>query len=180
MEAQDLVTVGEITSVHGIKGWVKIYSFTDPKANIFAYGPWYLQALHQEGVFTELEIDQHRPQGQGLVAHLKGVDDREQAREYCRREILIPRQRIPALPEGEYYWYQLQGVAVYSSYSGSPQLLGRVSKMMETGANDVMVLAPCEGSIDEKERLVPFVPAQYQTQVSLEDGKVTLDWDPEF
>jgi len=182
VKEEHLITVGKITSVYGIKGWVKVFSYTDPKENVFEYQPWYLAAPEgmESGTLEPLEIDQHRPQGQGLVAHIKGVDDRDQARLFCQRDILISRGLIPDLPEGEYYWHQLEDLEVFSCSSGSLQLLGRVNRMMETGANDVMQVKPCDGSIDSRERLVPFVVGEYETQVSLDKGTITLDWDPEF
>lgn len=185
-QQQEYITVGKITSVYGIKGWVKVYSYTEPKENIFSYKPWFMRTtvgskskLDRPNL-EPLEIDQHRPQGQGLVIHIAGVDDRNQAETFCQRDIIVSREQIPELPLGEYYWHQLQGLQVYSSSVQPPQLLGKIDRMLETGANDVMVVAACEGSIDERERWLPFVKDQYQTQVSLVENKITLDWDPDF
>ncbi len=175
---ENLVVVGKITSVYGIKGWVKVYSWTDPKESIFNYQPWYLEST--AGAPELVDIDEYRPQGQGLVAHICGVDDRDEARQYCQRNILVVAQQLPALDAGEYYWHELEGLQVYSSFEQNRQLLGVIGRMMETGANDVMVVEPCEGSIDEQQRLVPFVIDAYHTEVDLQAGTLTLDWDPAF
>src|SRR5690606_13801523 len=128
-----------------------------------------------------IEIDDGRVQGQGLVVHLKGVDDRDIARLYCQKDILVPRSNLPDLEKGDYYWDQLEGLKVFSSFGdGSLKLLGTVSRMMETGANDVMVVVPCEGSLDKKERLLPYLPDHYNTQIDLEAGCLEIDWDPDF
>ena len=88
----------------------------------------------------------------------------------------MSRSELPALGQGEYYWHQLQGLRVESRGS----CLGQVDHLLETGANDVLVVKPCEGSIDSRERLVPWVQGQYVIAVDLEAGVIEVDWDPEF
>ena len=87
---------------------------------------------------------------------------------------------MPALDEGEYYWDQLQGLAVYTQFNGERQRLGVVSKLFETGANDVLVVLGDAQSIDQRERLVPYVPGQFVLSVDLQAGEILVDWDPEF
>lgn len=172
-----LVDVGRISAVFGIKGWVKIHSYTDPGESLFYYAPWWLKTPH--GV-KPVEFDEFRPHGKGFVAHIKGVDERDQAALFCGQTIAVGWEQLPPLPEGEYYWHQLQGLAVISCYTAPPQRLGRVAKLMETGANDVLVIMPDDESIDDRERLVPYVPEQFVRQVDLDAGIIEVDWDPEF
>lgn len=177
----DLIPVGKIVSVYGVKGWVKVYSYTDPKENLFDYGPYWLAGREeQEKELLPIKIDEGRAQGEGLVAHLYGVDDRDEARVYCQREILVAKAVLPLLPKGEYYWSDLLGLKVYSSWGDERTLLGTVKQMLETGANDVMVVQPCEGSVDKRERLLPFLLNEYQTQIDLQAGCLSLEWDPDF
>jgi 16S rRNA processing protein RimM len=167
---------GKLTSVYGIKGWVKVHSYTDPAEKIFSFSPWFLG----ENDSTPIVIDDYRAHGKGLVAHIKGVDDRDQAALLCQRMITVEMGELPALPENEYYWQQLTGLQVLSSYNGNaPVLLGKVSSLMETGANDILVVTPCEGSIDQRERLLPYVDA-YVLKVDLTAKNMLVDWDPEF
>lgn len=179
-----LVLAGKVVSVYGIKGWVKVMSYTEPKEDIFSYQPWQLASA--DGRLEPIEIDDGREQGVGLVVHIKGIDDREIARLYCQRDILVSKSQMPALEEGGYYWHQLIGLKVYSSFQdealeGSKErLLGTIKQMMETGANDVMVVAPCEGSVDKRERLLPYLTGHYGLDVDLPAGRLTIDWDPEF
>ncbi len=173
--------VGKLTAVYGIKGWVKVYSYTEPAEKIFSFQPWFLVG-NEGGKSMTVVIDDHRPHGKGLIAHIKGVDDRDQAALYCQRQITVDMGELPALPEGEYYWQQLKGLKVMSVYGGrdnAPLLLGRIGDLMETGANDVMVVVPCENSIDQRERLLPYVDA-YVLEVDLDAGTMLVDWDPEF
>ncbi|NHN36200.1 ribosome maturation factor RimM [Pseudomaricurvus alcaniphilus] len=176
-KVSNLIDVGRITAVYGIKGWVKIHSDTEPADNIFNYTPWWLKTRH--GVKC-VEVDAHRPHGNGLVAHLKGVDDRDLAEQFCRVSIAVERDQIPQLESGEYYWHQLEGLQVISEFEGQRYALGRVKQMLETGANDVLVVQGEEGSLDANERLIPYVPGQFVKHIDLGAGTILVDWDPEF
>jgi len=173
------VTVGKVVSVYGIKGWVKVLSYTDPMENIFAYQPWILASA--DGSRQTIAVDDGRAQGQGLVVHIEGVDDRDEARFYCQKEILVEKSQMPKLEEGAYYWHQLVGLKVFSSFEGGGVLLGTIKQMLETGSsNDVMVVSPCEGSIDKRERLLPYLTGHYGIVVDLPAGSLSIDWDPDF
>ncbi len=173
----NLVNVGRITAVFGIKGWVKVHSYTEPQENLFEYHPWFLKTAH--GI-KQVEIDDARPHGDAFVAHIVGVDDRNLAMEYTAVDIAIERDQLADLDEGEYYWDQLQGLSVYTQFSGERQRLGVVSKLFETGANDVLVVQGDAQSIDQRERLVPYVPEQFVLSVDISAGEILVDWDPEF
>jgi 16S rRNA processing protein RimM len=84
---------------------------------------------------------------------------------------------LPELPSGEYYWYQLEGLDVFTV---SGECLGKVHHLMETGSNDVVVVRATSGSIDQRERLIPYLPDQVVQQVDLDQGRMVVDWDPEF
>ncbi len=175
--SSNLVDVGRITTVFGVKGWVKILSATEPADNLFAYSPWWLKTRH--GV-KQVEVEEYQPHGKGWVAHIKGIDDREQAQALSQVTIAVERDQMPELDSGEYYWHQLQGLAVITEFGGHSQRLGVVQRLLETGANDVLVVQPDADSIDAKERLIPYLPGQFVTEVNLEAGLIRVDWDPEF
>lgn len=172
-----LVNVGRITAVYGIKGWVKIHSYTEIPEDVFSYAPWFLKTAH--GV-KPVEIDEARPHGKGFVAHIKGVDDRDLAATYTGVDIAVDENQLPQLETGDYYWSQLQGLAVISVYQGQQTRLGRISKILETGANDVLVVSPDGECLDQRERLIPYVPEQFVLSVDLVAGEMRVDWDPEF
>lgn len=173
----NLVDVGRITAVFGIKGWIKIQSYTEPRENIFNYQPWWLKTCH--GV-KAVEIDAGQVHGNGLVAHIKGVDDRDTASQYCRVSIAVEREQLPPLEDSEYYWHQLEGLRVISEYEGRTYHLGRVLRLMETGANDVLVVKGGSDGLDEQERLIPYLPGQFVKSVDLAAGELRVEWDPEF
>ena len=170
---EDLIVLGKITSVHGVRGEVKIYSFTDPIDNLLGYPAW---TLKRDGEVKQVELVSGRLQGKILVAKLKGLDDREVARTFAGFDICVPRALLPDLDDGEYYWHQLEGLKVIDLQG---QLLGRLDHLMETGSNDVMVVKPCPGSLDDRERLLPYTEQCVQ-KVDLAAGEMRVDWDADF
>ena len=171
--SKQAVRIGEISGVHGVKGWVKIFSETAPKEKIFEYSPWQVKTGQSEEKF---ETAEWRPNGKGLIARLKGVEDRDRAAALIGSAIEVSVDKFEALDEDDYYWFQLQGLTVISLYEGNKQTLGKVEKLMETGANDVLVVR----SEDGNERLVPWTPGLHILRVDLEVGEIEVDWDPDF
>ncbi|MDH0141924.1 ribosome maturation factor RimM [Aquipseudomonas alcaligenes] len=170
---EDLIVLGKITSVHGVRGEVKIYSFTDPIDNLLGYPAW---TLKRDGEVKQVELVSGRLQGKILVAKLRGLDDREVARTFAGFDICVPRALLPDLDDGEYYWHQLEGLKVIDLQG---QLLGRLDHLLETGSNDVMVVKPCPGSLDDRERLLPYTEQCVQ-KVDLAAGEMRVDWDADF
>jgi 16S rRNA processing protein RimM len=164
--AHQIVALGYISAVHGIKGWVKVNSWTRPMEAILQYQPWLLGEDKKP-----VKIVDGRKQGKGVAALLPGFEDREQAATLVGVQIFVRRDQLPATEKDEYYWSDLEGLEVKTTKG---ELLGRVEKLMETGANDVLVIR------GNREHLVPFIQGQYVTRVDLEDGMIEVDWDPEF
>ena len=159
--------------MHGVRGEVKIYSFTDPIDNLLGYPAW---TLKRDGEVKQVELVSGRLQGKILVAKLRGLDDREVARTFAGFDICVPRALLPDLDDGEYYWHQLEGLKVIDLQG---QLLGRLDHLLETGSNDVMVVKPCPGSLDDRERLLPYTEQCVQ-KVDLAAGEMRVDWDADF
>ncbi|MCV2403460.1 ribosome maturation factor RimM [Marinomonas sp. C2222] len=166
--------VGHVTSVYGVKGWVKLYSHTDPMQGIFDYQHWWLKT---PSGWKAVELGQGRLQGRGLVASIKGYSDRDQVKDICGLDVYIDAIELPELDEGDYYWSQLEGLRVITKEG---VFLGKVSQLMETGANDVIVVRACEGSLDREERLIPYMPETYVVNIDLEQKEMVVNWDPEF
>lgn len=171
------IVLGQIGTAYGVRGWVHIQSHTAPSEQIFSYQPWWLKTPNGWQMLTLIE---GKPHGKGLVALLEGVEDRDQARDLARLEIVVDAAQLPSLDEGEYYWHQLEGLQVICEYEGQRQILGRVKRLMETGANDVLVVRGDRDSIDRRERLIPYLPGQAIKQIDLAAGEMVVDWDPDF
>jgi 16S rRNA processing protein RimM len=171
------ITVGRIGPVHGLRGWVKIRSLTVPPEKILEYQPWWLETPW--GCET-VEVTASTAHGNSLVVQLAAIEDREQAKRYTGAEIQVNAAVLPPLEVGEYYWYQLEGLRVVSDYRGKRCELGRIDRLMETGANDVLVVRGGQDSVDKRERLIPYLPEQTVKQVDLAGGEMVVDWDPDF
>jgi 16S rRNA processing protein RimM len=167
------VVIGKVTGVFGVRGWVKVYAYTESLESFLAYRRC---LLRREGRWQPAEIVQARRHGKGLVAQFAEIEDRDQAQLLTGSEIAIRAEQLPELPPGEYYWHQLEGLRVLAGET----LLGEVDHLMATGANDVLVVRPCAGSLDQRERLIPWVPELYVLAVDTEAGVIRVDWDPDF
>ena len=163
----DLICVGHILGAQGLKGWVKVYSNTSPRANIVKYGPWLVE---QESGLNTFEVS-GREQGKQVLAKLNNIDDRNQAESLIGCKLYIHADQLPVLDKDEYYWSDLIGMTVESLQS---EPLGVVDSMIETGADDVMVLK------GERERLIPFVLDEIVRSVDLERRCIVVDWSPEY
>ncbi len=172
--ADKRVVLAKVGKVHGIKGWLKLNSFTSPPANILNYAE-----LHTEvdNATRLLHIDDSREQQKGLIVHFEGFDNPETAASLTGCEIWVPSTDLPALETGSFYWHELQGLQV-ANLQG--QIFGSVQRLMETGANDVLVVAPTAESCDTRERLIPFLPERVIVEVSLQEQRITVDWDADY
>lgn len=169
-----LMTIGRIQSPYGIKGWVWVYANTEPMTNIFGYTPWYLQIGKE---WRDIQLVEWREQGKGVVARFKDCSDRNAAEALQGAVIWTAKTNLPELPQGDYYWSDLLDAMVWTV---DGQLLGQVHSLMETGANDVLVVRPVAGSIDRQERLIPWIPEQVVTAVDVVNKRLTVDWDIDF
>ena len=170
--ASDKVVIGKIGASYGVKGWVKINSYTDVPEGIFDYSPWILA----DG--KEYQIDQWRPHGKALVAKLEGIDTRDDAERIKNLDIAIQAEQLPELEEGEYYWRELTGMQVVTTQG---YYLGTVAEVFNTGANDVLrIRAKGNDAFGQKERLVPFVLDSVVQTVDKVERIITVDWEPGF
>lgn len=168
MSKQQHISVGKISGVFGVKGWVKVFSFTDPRGNILTYSPWLLKKGDE---IKKVDVVDGQLQSKTIVAQLAGVNDRDQAEGLIGWDIFISREQLPKTAKGEYYWSELIGLNV-ETVDGVH--LGVVDSLLETGANDVIIVQ------GERERCLPFLKGQTIIDVDLDAGKIIVDWDPEF
>ena len=158
------VTLGRVSGVFGVKGWLKVQSYTEPRDNVARFGVWTLRLNGAERVF---EVEDGQGHGGNVVAKLRGIDDPDRAREWLGAEIVVERERLPEARADEFYWTDLEGLEVRTMTGVS---LGRVEHLLATGANDVLVLR------GPPERLIPFVVGPVVKQVDLAAGLIVVDW----
>lgn len=166
-QSSDYIHLGEISGVFGVKGWVKVFSHTAPRENIAKYKEWQLgSGDHKQSI----KVLNGRRQGKAVVACLEGINYPDQARELIGTEIYINRSQLVKLKKGEYYWSDLEGLAVVTTDNIA---LGKVAWLFETGNNNVLVV---EG---DRERYIPYTD-EVVISVDLNAGQMVVDWDPEF
>lgn len=181
---KDPTVIGKIGQPFGVRGWVRVNSFCSPADNILDYTACWLKRpgasfarTKQANDIEQVDIKEIKPHGKGFVAMLAGVTDRDQALALRGAEIVIERDALPELPADDYYWYQLQGLTV-KSVTGEE--LGTLTQMLETGANDVMVVEPSANSFDKKKRLIPYLFESVVKSVDLSTQTLTVEWDLDF
>ena len=164
------ILLGRVNGAFGVRGEVKLESWTEPRDAIFRYQPWILR--DPQGAERELRGVRGKVSGKSLVATFPDVTDRDTVEAMRDTEIYVPRSALPPPSAGEYYWVDLEGMRVVTVEGVD---FGTVSHIFATGANDVLVARD-----GERERMIPFVQPQYVTGVDFEADLVTVDWDPEF
>lgn len=162
------VTMGRVSGVYGVRGWLRVRSDCEPMEQLLEYSPWQLNTATG---WRSHVLEDGKVHGSGLLAKLAGIDDRERARDLVGTDIAVDRSQLPALAQDEYYWNDLIGLGVVTR---DGEQLGRVSGLMQTGTNDVLVVS------GERERLIPFIREQVVLAVDAEAGCIEVDWDPNF
>lgn len=163
------IVVGKITGAFGVKGWVKVFSHTEPREGIGNYNLWYLKQGNKG--WREVKIESARLQAKTVIAKIEHVDDRDAAQMLTGSEIGIEKSQLSAPAEDEYYWRDLIGLRVLNKHG---TLLGEVNSLMETGANDVLVVK------GEKEYLIPWTMGHAVIEVNLKQGEIQVDWDEDW
>jgi 16S rRNA processing protein RimM len=167
--ASPMVVMGKVVGAQGLQGWVKVHAFTEYLDSLLDYNTWYMGDEQAWRPLQVLEANVHG--GKVLIAKLQGIADRTAAEKCKGRLIAVPRESLPEQPEGEYYWSDLIGLAVENLAGES---FGIVDSLLETGANDVLVVKG-EGG----ETLMPFIASVIQ-QVDLKNKKIRVDWQADY
>jgi len=163
----NLVVMGRIAAPYGIKGWVKIQTFSESVDTLADYREW---QIGRAGNWRPVRVLNARLHTNTLVAELEGIADRDAALALKGREIAVPRATLPPAPENEYYWSDLVGLDVINTQGVA---FGKVKELLESGAHDVLVVS------GERERLIPFV-GQIVKTVDLAAGTLQVDWEADY
>ena len=167
MEDDKEVILGRFGAVYGLRGWLKVISFTQPVDNILNYSEWQVQ---HHGSWKTITLEDSKIHGKGIIVKVQGIDDPDQARLYINNEIAIDREALPKLSEEEHYWRDLMGLTVITKGGVT---LGTVKGLLETGANDVLIVQ------GKRERMIPYTD-EVVISIDQEKKMITVDWDPEF
>lgn len=161
----DWVIIGRFGRPHGIKGFITVQSFTEPRDNILTYTDWHIliNKKWQPINIIKLEVPQ-----KAIIALVEGYTEREVVAQLTNAEIAIPRDKLAKLEPGEYYWHQLIGMKVINQKGDA---FGKVVDIMATGANDVLVVK------GDKRHLIPYILDKYVLDINESQQLITVDWD---
>ncbi|MDJ0709843.1 MAG: ribosome maturation factor RimM [Woeseiaceae bacterium] len=159
------VVLGRISGLFGVQGWVKVYSYTDPREAVLDYDRWLLSG--NDG-WREATVAEGQRHGKTIIARIDGYVDRDQAATLVGTDIGVARDALPGTDANQFYWSDLEGLRVVHRDGCE---LGTVAYLLETGANDVMVVK------GEQERLIPFVMGKVVLGVDLDNGEIQVDWE---
>jgi len=178
-DTSERVIVGRITGVYGVKGWVKVFSYTDPMEAIVDYSPWYIRPENRKhATWQKIKLKAGKRHAKTVIAKLEACNDCNTAMSYIGNEISIKSEQLEELTgTDEYYWRDLIGLQVINQQKVK---LGEVKDLMETGANDVLVVVSKVADGEMKERLIPWIMQQAIIDVDLEQGVIEVDWDEDF
>jgi 16S rRNA processing protein RimM len=171
------VTLGRIVGVFGVRGQVKVQSFTRPAENLLRYKRWWIASAAP----YEAKVTEGRPHGGTFVVTLadaedQPIEDRDVAAKLIGIEVQVERSALPKAPKGSYYWADLIGLNV-KSISGVP--LGAVTDLIDNGAQDVLIVEEGQGE-GRVQRMIPFVKGPIIHRVDLEGGEIIADWEPDY
>lgn len=162
------IVVGRFGRPHGVKGFVTVHSFTEPRDNILQYEDWYICLNNQ---WQAIKLSDVELLNKSIIAKVDGYPEREMVAQLTNVDIGIPQEKLEHLQSGEYYWHQLIGLNVVNL---SGEDLGQVAELMATGSNDVLVVT------GKKRCLIPYLPERYVLDINLDQQKITVDWDADF
>lgn len=157
------ITIGKIGRPYGVKGWVHVYSYTEPKAQLFQYPQ--LQLNTPQKVLHFEAFHNHQT---AFVAKIKGIDDRNQAALITNQLIITPRDALAELPADEYYWEDLIGLEVINQAGVH---IGQVDHLLALGPHDVFVIKD-----KQHETLIPYVD-QYILKIDLQTKQLHVAWE---
>lgn len=159
------VTVGRVGSPYGVRGWLKVQPYTESDTSLLEYSPWYIA---KQDSWEILAIEDKKTHGNGIIIKLTGIESPEEARLLTGKLIAVLRSQLPHLKKDEYYWSDLEGLTVINKHG---DILGTVIYLMETGANDVLVV---KGT---KEHAIPYLPGSVILSVDLIKKEIHVDWE---
>ncbi len=169
------LVVGKIGAPHGVRGWVRITSYTEESDGIFDFSPWQLTV---QGNVREYKVVEWKHQNKNLLAKIEGIDTRDDVELIKNVEICIDEAQLPDLEQDDFYWRDLVGLSVVTEKGYD---LGKVEQLFETGANDVLLVkANVKDAFGMKQRMIPYLYEQVIKHVDLESKTITVDWDPSF
>jgi len=165
--------MGRVAGAYGVQGWLKVLPFTERVDALAGFPVWWVRRGER---WQAVKVVQARVHGRHLLAQLDECASPEAADAWRGVEVAVPREELPPLPVGEYYWVDLEGAEVTNE---GGERLGEVAEVFSNGAHAVMRVRERSGTGSSVERLIPFVP-EVVLGVSLEQRSVRVAWQRDW
>lgn len=166
--ATDWIVVGRFGRPHGLKGFITVHSFTNPRENLLQYDHWHAKIKNQ---WLPLKIMHVELNHKSILVQVDGYLEREQIASLTNVDIGIQQAQLAELPPEEIYWHELIGMHVITQEGTA---LGSVTEILPTGSNDVMVVQ------GDKRLLIPYLPGIHVIKIDKVQRQIIVDWDPDF
>lgn len=159
------ILVGKIGSTFGVRGWIKIRSYTEYGPSLLDHSTWLVEKANE---LVPMQVEAGRVHGPGLIVKFANIETPEEARLLTGKAIYLNRKDLPQLKKGEYYWSDLVGLTVINQKN---EVLGKVIYLIATGSNDVLVIK------NDREHAIPYLPGEVILEVNLEKREIHVNWD---
>jgi 16S rRNA processing protein RimM len=163
-----LVVVARVGAPHGVRGWVKVDCFGgSPSESLLGTTQWY---IGEPRAWQRAEVAEITTHGRHIAVRLDGITDRDGATRLRHKQVALERSALPPTASGEYYWHDLQGLQVSNLQH---EELGEVVDLIETGANQVLVVR------GDREVLIPFLDGVI-ANVDMSARRLVVDWQADY
>ena len=165
------ILLGKLGKPHGVKGFLYIHYYGEDPNKLYDYEG----LLLDDG--TSVKVDKLLLQKDRVILKFLETNSRNDAEKLRDKELFIKEDSLPVLENNQAYYFELEGLNVKNLDNVD---LGRVKEILETNANDVLVIEPTKSSVDEKERLVPYVKDNVVKEINKTDKTILIDWSKDY
>ncbi|WMY97347.1 MAG: ribosome maturation factor RimM [Arsenophonus sp.] len=166
---ENLIVLGKICSPYGVKGWIKIFSYSQIKSNIFNYSPWYIKELNK---WKKIFVKNWQCYKKNFIFKIDYINDRDMAKRICNSYIFVKKKQLPILPLDEFYWFNILDCQVINI---DGKLLGYVKDIIETGSNDVLIVRNSNHKLNEF--LIPFILKKVIRRIDTFNKVIYVTWN---
>ncbi len=174
MKRNKLILIASIGKPRGLKGEFFLNSYANPSNNILNY----LKFLKNDDVFRNLSIEYIKHINSRFYSKILNINNIDEIKKYTNTKLYINSNDLPELSHNEIYWHDLIGMVVIDQNFN--ELLGVVEGLNNYGADDCIIVKPTEESIDNKDRLIPFIKEKFIKLVDKKKKVLKVDWQKDF
>jgi len=168
MDKEKFLLIGKIVGVHGLKGYLKVYTYTE---TLNAFDSCHSIHIKTEGGQEQnYKIENAKPHKKGVLLSLEGVSTISKAERLVGSDLFMEKESLPELEEGAYYWFEIIGLSVFSK---DDIFIGNVTSVIPTGSNDVYVVKNLDKN-NSQEILIPAI-ASVVLEIDLKKERIRVD-----